>query len=221
MNISKIIYLILISSSICFSVSGQKIDSLDSRYSIQGEVVSQTNSEHSPNKAMVYEMILPGLGHIYNKKIWHIPFTYAAFATTIFFIIDNTKKYHKYANAYADFSIYKRYLENPAQFPISDKEPQQQRFREVLNADYQTYSSTQLKYFQDALKRNKDQFKKYRDLSYILLGASYLVNILWAVVDAHFFDYDISKDLSLHIEPQINITPNLENYIAINMVINF
>lgn len=221
MNILKIVLSNILFIGITSLAYGQKIDSLNNISPVQGELIIKKTSSHSPQKAMIYEMVLPGLGHAYNKKLWHIPITYAAFATSIFFIIDNTKKYHKYRDAYADFSVYKRYLEAAPQYPIPSEEPKQQRFRKVLDTEYQTYSSTQLEYFQNALKRNKDQFKKYRDLSYILTGAAYIFNIIWAVVDAHFFDYDISDDLSLHIQPQIHIAPYMENTLALNLVFSF
>jgi hypothetical protein len=34
----------------------------------------------------------------------------------------------------------------------------------------------------------------------------YTLNILEAYVDAHFYDYDISEDLSMSIKPAVNFT---------------
>lgn len=226
MRVLRIILFITLTVSVSFSVYGQKKDSLKNNLLLAKQELVESQDllkekEHSPNKAMIYEMILPGLGHIYNKRAWQIPITYAAFATTIYFIIDNTKKYQKYRDAYADFSIYNRYLNMAPQYPIPPEEPQNQSFRKVLNADFQTYSTTQRQSLLDAFKRNKDRFKKYRDLSYILLGTAYLLNIMWVVVDAHFFNYDISNDLSMHIKPQIYINPNLTQTLAINLSFHF
>jgi hypothetical protein len=33
----------------------------------------------------------------------------------------------------------------------------------------------------------------------------YLLNVIDATVDAHFFDYDISDNLTLHLEPALMI----------------
>ena len=51
------------------------------------------------------------------------------------------------------------------------------------------------------MMRQIDYFRKYRDLSYIGIAAWYLVSILDANVDASLFDYDISDNLALKIEP--------------------
>jgi hypothetical protein len=54
----------------------------------------------TPAKAAFYSAILPGLGQAYNKKYWKIPLVYGAIGTSLYFYIDNNKKYHEYRNAY-------------------------------------------------------------------------------------------------------------------------
>jgi len=54
----------------------------------------------TPAKAAFYSAILPGLGQAYNKKYWKIPLVYGAIGTSLYFYIDNNKKYHDYRNAY-------------------------------------------------------------------------------------------------------------------------
>lgn len=176
---------------------------------------------HSPKRAALYEALVPGLGHIYNKKAWHIPITYAAFGATVYLIIDNTKKYKKYKNAYADFSEYRKFLSQSPQYPLPIAEPSSQRFREVLDADYFEFSDTQLESFQQALKNNKDSFRRYRDLSYISLAGLYILNIIWAVTDAHFFYYDVSDDLSLQLQPQLLVLEDYRQGFGVNVVLNF
>lgn len=53
-----------------------------------------------PTKAAFYSAILPGLGQAYNKKYWKIPIVYGAIGTSLYFYIDNNKKYHNYRDAY-------------------------------------------------------------------------------------------------------------------------
>ena len=52
-----------------------------------------------------------------------------------------------------------------------------------------------------------DYYERNRDVSYIIAGAIYLLNIVDASVDAHLFDFDISEDLSLNTIPKIIDTP--------------
>lgn len=54
----------------------------------------------TPAKAAFYSAILPGLGQAYNKKYWKIPLVYGAIGTSLYFYIDNNKKYHEYRDAY-------------------------------------------------------------------------------------------------------------------------
>ncbi|WP_163407660.1 DUF5683 domain-containing protein [Flavobacterium ajazii] len=53
-----------------------------------------------PAKAAFYSAILPGLGQAYNKKYWKIPLVYGAIGTSLYFYIDNNKKYNDYRDAY-------------------------------------------------------------------------------------------------------------------------
>ena len=54
----------------------------------------------TPAKAAFYSAILPGLGQAYNKKYWKIPIVYGAIGTSLYFYIDNKKKYNEYRDAY-------------------------------------------------------------------------------------------------------------------------
>ena len=55
--------------------------------------------------------------------------------------------------------------------------------------------------FKDRLKRQKDYYRRYRDLSIIITVGVYALSMIDAYVDAHLFDFDISPDLSLRMEP--------------------
>ena len=69
--------------------------------------------------------------------------------------------------------------------------------------DYPDYSLTYFKgaYTEDQLKRGKDTYKRWRDLSYILTVGFYALQIVDASVDAYMFNWDVSPDISLRVEP--------------------
>lgn len=68
-----------------------------------------------PSKAAFYSAILPGLGQAYNKKYWKIPIVYGAIGTSMYFYLDNNKKYHSYRDAYK-----KRLLGLPDEYEYLD-----------------------------------------------------------------------------------------------------
>ncbi len=133
---------------------------------------------HSPTKAALYSAVLPGLGQAYNRKFWKIPIVYAGFGLITYFIISNTQEYKKYKEAYT-------YVANGDSTYIDN--------------DYVgTYDEQQL-------LDGKDYHRRNMELSYILCGLWYALNIIDASVDAHFFDYDISDDLSLRLDPMMQV----------------
>lgn len=217
----------LFSLGVCFAYGQEVMLSADSLENASYEAEQETSASvvtkklHSPKRATIYEALVPGLGHIYNKKIWHLPIVYAAFGTTIYLIVDNTKKYEKYKNAYADFTSYRKFLMQEPQFPLPITEPKSQRFRKILDIDYSELDSERLGNFERAFKNNKDAFRRYRDLSYISLVGVYILNVIWATVDAHFFYYDVSEDLSLHLQPKLFVMEDNREGFAVNLVFNF
>lgn len=65
------------------------------------DTVSSNNIDPlTPAKAAFYSAVLPGLGQAYNKKYWKIPIVYGAIGTSLYFYIDNNKKYNQYRDAY-------------------------------------------------------------------------------------------------------------------------
>ena len=50
---------------------------------------------HSPMKATLYALVLPGLGQAYNKKYWKIPIVWAALGGVGYAINFNTQKYQQ------------------------------------------------------------------------------------------------------------------------------
>jgi len=152
----------------------------------------QYNREHSAHKASLYAAILPGLGQAYNKKYWKIPILYAGVAGVAYGISFNSNYYNLYKSAYRDFVIrdpgnksYTRFI--PAVLTEAD-----------VYGEYESW-------FQNTLDNKKQYYRRYRDLSYIGMISIYLLQIVDAAVDAHFYNFDISDDLSLSVFPAVMI----------------
>ena len=134
--------------------------------------------DHSPGKATLYSLVLPGLGQAYNKQYWKIPVIYTGAGFITYLAIDNRKNARKYKEEYIrrDNGGEPTMLEN---YPVES----------ILNL----YNSRQ----------------KNFELSLIVGGIVYLVNILDAYVFAHLFSFTINDDLSMQISPKINYIPQL------------
>ncbi len=55
-------------------------------------------------RATMLAVALPGLGQVYNRKYWKMPFVYAGFGGVIFAISYISTKYNKFMKAYQDFT---------------------------------------------------------------------------------------------------------------------
>lgn len=58
--------------------------------------------EHSPKKAMIYSLILPGAGQAYNKKYYKIPFVYGVLGGVGYWVYYNTDGYRQASANYTN-----------------------------------------------------------------------------------------------------------------------
>ena len=143
--------------------------------------------------------IIPGYGQILNKKYWKLPLVYGGFLGCAYAISWNSTTYNSYRNAYLD--IYKYNRADDAYKRNIDKNPANVSFYQILQKGYtvQTYGGyTSL---ENALKSKQESFRRYRDLSIIATIIYYAVTIVDAYVDAQLYDFDISPDLSMRLQP--------------------
>lgn len=141
----------------------------------------------SPAKAAFYSAVLPGLGQAYNKKYWKIPIIYAGIGAGIYFYSTNNKEYNRFRDAY------KRRLAG-----FTDDE---------FWGDGDTAIISE-KRLVDAQKSSQ----KDKDLSIVVAVAFYLLNIIDANVDAHLRQFNVSNDLSLKPNFEINPFDSKANY---------
>jgi hypothetical protein len=149
-----------------------------------------------PTKSTMYAAALPGLGQIYNRKYWKVPFVYAGFGALGYAVSFNTKHYNTLISAYKDFTD--RIPETDSYVALlKNLDPEQ--YDPVLHPE--TYNPSTASWVRTQLLNGVDYYRKYRDLSYIGIVAWYLVTIIDANVDASLSDYDISSDLKASIAP--------------------
>ncbi|MDD2799298.1 MAG: DUF5683 domain-containing protein [Bacteroidales bacterium] len=143
----------------------------------------------NPQKAILLSAFFPGLGQIYNQKYWKLPLIYGGYAGLAYGLAWNNQYLGDYTSAYND---------------IKDSDPNTNSFLTILPLSMQqsyqkgTLTTEQLS---TILKNQKDYFRRNRDLTIISMVGLYFVTMIDAYVDAQLFEFDISPDLSLKIEP--------------------
>lgn len=155
--------------------------------------------KHSPHKAIMYSLICPGLGQVYNHKYWKLPIIYGAGGTFAYFILYHQDKYEKFRDA------------NNA---YTNMDPDDVTEKTIFYIDGIPYRPS-------SLSRGRDTYRRWRDLNIAGLGALYLLNVIDAMVDAYFFNYDISDDLSLKMEPALIQGPGVTASLGFRINLGF
>ena len=138
----------------------------------------------NPTKATWLAVVFPGGGQIYNRKYWKLPIIYGGFAGCAYALSWNGKMYKDYSQAYLD---------------IMDSNPNTKSYEDLLPPNAR-YNEEQLK---NTIKKRKDMFRRYRDLSIFAFIGVYLISIIDAYVDAELSNFDITPDLSMKVEPTV------------------
>lgn len=139
----------------------------------------------NPTKATWLAVVFPGGGQIYNRKYWKLPIIYGGFAGCAYALTWNGKMYKDYSQAYLD---------------IMDDDPNTNSYLDLLPNRSSSYSEAQLA---ELIRKRKDTFRRYRDLSIFAVIGVYLISIIDAYVDAELSNFDITPDLSMKVEPVI------------------
>lgn len=173
MTLKKIITILLVT---VLSVGAKaQNDTVTANVFIDKNIKTKQTREVKPGRAALYSAVLPGAGQAYNKSYWKIPVVYTFIGGVVFLADYNNKKYKNYLNSYVALT-------------------------DTLETTVSQYGD---RYSAAELLTNKDNARRNRDLSYILLFAVYGLNIIEANVDAHFANFDVDEDLSFKISPAI------------------
>jgi len=135
---------------------------------------------HSPAKATLLSLALPGAGQAYNKKYWKIPIVYAAIGSAFYFARRQERSFSEFKDAY---------------LARVDDDP---------NTIDDTYQNV---YSNENLLSLIDFHRENRDLLYVLTVVAYVLNVVDAAVDAHLYYFDVSDDLSANIRPNFQFEP--------------
>ena len=146
-------------------------------------------------KAVWLGAILPGAGQIYNGSYWKLPIVYGAFMGCGYAIMSMQNRYSGYKTAYLDL-----YKDNLAGTVTEDES---KTYIAVIPEGYDLSRVGGVDNWMNTLKNQQNIYRRYRDYSILAVVVAYALSLIDAYVDAQLFDFDISPDLSLNVEPQI------------------
>ena len=152
-----------------------------------------TKFKPDPIRAMWLGLVLPGAGQFYNRKYWKLPIVYGGFLGCIYALTWNSQMLSDYSQAFLD---------------ITDSDPNTKSYEKMLPPNYSLVGKEAR--FQSIFKSKRDTFRRYRDLSIFSFAGVYLLSVIDAYVDAELSTFDISRDLSIHIQPTVIETERLD-----------
>ena len=140
----------------------------------------------NPTKATWLALVIPGGGQIYNRKYWKLPIVYGGFAGCAYALTWNGKMYKDYQAAYVD--------------AVNEKWDSSS-ITDLLPPGYiDRVSHSQIT---ETLRKRKDTYRRWRDLSIFAFIGVYLISVVDAYVDAELSNFDIGPDLSMKVEPTL------------------
>jgi hypothetical protein len=145
--------------------------------------------------------LIPGGGQIYNRDYWKLPLIYLSMGGGVYTWNLNRLKYNDFLAAYESFydlnKDSQRYGQLKAGITPDTRLPV--NVRNLLNTKSDTILATR-----DGIERQKNYWRRNKNLSIIVVGLIYSLTIIEANVAAHLKTFDLSDDLSLRIEPKIS-----------------
>ena len=146
---------------------------------------------HSPRGALWRALALPGWGQLYNRQAYKLPVVYGGLAGFTGAALYQNRLYLRYRHAY----LYAAYAGSGAENPYGRYQSSYARVTEGVAGGRDPASLA------PALKQNRDNLRRNRDLLYIGIGLFYGLTVLDAYVNAHLLDFDVGEDLSLAVHP--------------------
>ena len=171
------------------------------------------NRQPDAIKAVWLGAIFPGAGQMYNRSYWKLPIVYGAFMGCGYAISWNHNRYSSYKTAYID-------LYNDNQAGTVSEDPSKS-YIAVIPEGYDLERVGGKDRWLNTLKNQQNIYRRYRDYSILATVLVYALSLIDAYVDAQLFDYDISPDLTLNVEPQIILDQQRQQSAELKLAIRF
>jgi len=154
----------------------------------------------NPMRAVWLGAICPGLGQMYNRSWWKVPIVYGALMGCGYAIMTNQQTYSEYKQAYLD-------LYNDIANDAVVDDDMTKSYNAILPNGYDITRMGGASSYVDKLQNWQNSYRRYRDISILVTVVVYALTLVDAYVDAQLFDFDISPDLSMQVEPTLHYDP--------------
>ena len=124
---------------------------------------------------MLYAVVLPGLGQIYNKKYWKLPLVYGGFIASGYAVKSFNDQYTKYRDI-----VFKAVEQG-----LNDSE----------------YDPLYMENTLGAYRIATDRARRQRDFFLIIMAGVYILQMVDAHVDTHLKEFDLNPNLHVRLEP--------------------
>jgi hypothetical protein len=144
--------------------------------------------------------LIPGGGQIYNRDYWKLPIIYLSIGGGVYAWNLNRLKYNDFLAAYESFYILDVPKDQANYGTLRPDMPTTSvKVRNLFNTESEMRTATK-----DQIERQKNYWRRNKNLSIIVAGLIYSLTIIEANVAAHLKTFDLSDDLTLRVEPKIS-----------------
>lgn len=149
-------------------------------------------SDLNPKKAAFLSAVLPGMGQVYNRQYWKLPFVIGGGVAIGHYIRYQDRLYRSFRSAWlAENDIYSN-----------------------TNSAFGTLSN-------ETLERNAEKLRRDRDYLMIIGALFYLLQIADAHISAHLYEFQINQELSMNVSPAIQPTALISRSLGLSISLNF
>lgn len=152
---------------------------------IKKEKEYHPDSTHSPHKAVMHSLMIPGWGQLYNHRWWKVPIVYGGIGLLASAVIFNQGYYNQ-------FNVLAHYYENGVTPKKTDK----------YYAEYIAYTAAGVpkQNIYDAL----DGYRRNRDLSILGILGAWGIQTIDAYIDAKFINaYTVDNNFAIRVTPSV------------------
>jgi hypothetical protein len=150
---------------------------------IKKEKEYHPDSTHSPHKAVMHSLMVPGWGQLYNHRWWKVPIIYTGIGLLGSAVVFNAKYYNQ-------FVVLAKYRRDGVVPKPTDK----------YYAEYQLYLQVPVTNLTDAV----DSYRRNRDLSILGILGAWGIQTIDAYIDAKFIhSYTVDNNFSMRVTPSM------------------